>query len=61
MVEHITGQENIMPAVRVVKVNAAMMMKAVKSKRLQGLVPATLNLDENGKPLVRQTLSQLNN
>ena len=60
MVEAGRQQENLIGSTKVVKVTPQQMMKAMRSKQITGLVPATLTMDQNGQPIVRQVLSQLN-
>ena len=60
MVEQIKKPEQTVTNPRVVKVTPQMMIKAMRSKQITGLVPATLSLGPDGQPIVRQALSQLN-
>jgi hypothetical protein len=53
-------QENTAPVVKVVKVTAQSMAALVKSKQLKSLVPATLQINDEGRQMFRPVLSTLN-
>jgi hypothetical protein len=60
MLSECNQQENTAPVLKVVKVTPQSMAALIKSKQMKSLVPATLQINDEGRQIFRPVLGSLN-